>query len=40
MLTITMCKKSIAFPDTNNTVDEDGKIEVVYNARPHIRASI
>ena len=40
MPTKTMGKNSMAFLDTNNPVNEDDKIEVVYTARPHIRASI
>ena len=36
MLTITMGKKSIAFPDTNSTVNEDRKVEVgVYRKATH-----
>ena len=36
MSTITMGKKSIAFLDTNSTVNEDGKVEVgVYRKATH-----
>ena len=36
MPTITMDKKSIAFLDTNSTVNEDGKVEVsVYRKATH-----
>ena len=36
MPTATMGKKSIAFLDTNNTVNEDGKVEVdVYRKATH-----
>ena len=36
MPTATMGKKSIAFLDTNNTANEDGKVEVdVYRKATH-----